>query len=779
MEIRSSTQADGRPLLHASHQLVSVLPLLYIAWADGILTPSEIKEISARIEGLDWIDPADKETVRRWLDPTHPPTPTQYYRWIRTIRTTARHIPHAAELSLAELGIEMAHFAGADPDSPEAAPEALRTLADIEVSLGIVGHEVARDLLEARPAPSPEAAVAPPFDVAAMTRLLDGDHAALRHKIRTLLCDPIFRYEPSLSTTAYRERVFTWLKLLADQGLGMLAYPESVGGQNDIEQFIVAFEMLAFHDLSLVIKYGVQFGLFGGSIQQLGTERHHRAYLSAVGSVALPGCFAMTELGHGSNVREVETEARFDPDTDGFIVNTPSNAARKEYIGNAARHGQLATVFAQLDIDGQRYGVHAFLVPLRDASGHPLPRIRLEDNGEKMGLNGVDNGRIWFDNVWIPRANLLDRFAQVAADGSYTSPIPSSSKRFFTMLGTLVGGRISVGASALSAAKSGLTIAIRYGNRRRQFGPKNAPEVHLLDYRTHQLRLLPLLANAYALDFAFKDLTHRFAHQHTDADIRTIEGLAAGLKAFSTWNCTHTLQTAREACGGQGFMAANRIAPLKADADVFTTFEGDNTVLMLQVAKGLLTEFKQEFHDINFFGLVKYVAEQAATALLELNPVTTRLTDPVHLRDPDFQQAAFRFREQSLLQSVAKRLKKRIDGGMDSFEAFIEVQNHLVALAQAHVERVLLDRFVDGVHACEEVALRAVLKSLCDLFALYHLDKDRGWFQEHGYFESSKARAVHKQVEALGLELRPLAGALVDAFAIPDELLGAPIALRG
>ncbi len=189
MEIRSSTQADGRPLLHASHQLVSVLPLLYIAWADGILTPSEIKEISARIEGLDWIDPADKETVRRWLDPTHPPSPTQYYRWIRTIRTTARHIPHAAELSLAELGIEMAHFAGADPDSPEAAPEALRALADIEVSLGIVGHEVARDLLEARPAPSPEAVVAPPFDVAAMTRLLDGAHAALRNKIRTLLRD--------------------------------------------------------------------------------------------------------------------------------------------------------------------------------------------------------------------------------------------------------------------------------------------------------------------------------------------------------------------------------------------------------------------------------------------------------------------------------------------------------------------------------------------------------------------------------------------------------------
>ena len=673
----------------------------------------------------------------------------------------------------------MTRFAGAAPASTFSTPEALRALSDIENALGIVGPEVTRDLLEQRPSLPVQPVVATAFDVAAMTRLLDGEHALLRSKLRTLLRDPFFSHEPGLTTAAYRERVFAWLKHLAAQGLGALSYPQSVGGQDDMEQFIVAFEMIAYHNLSLTIKYGVQFGLFGGSIQQLGTERHHQTYLPQVGSAALPGCFAMTELGHGSNVREVETLARYDRDSDGFIVNTPSNAARKEYIGNAARHGQLATVFAQLEIDGQGYGVHAFLVPLRNADGHPLPRIRLEDNGEKMGLNGVDNGRIWFDNVWIPRDNLLDRFAQVDATGAYTSSIPSSSRRFFTMLGTLVGGRISVGAAALSAAKTGLTIAIRYGNRRRQFGPKDAPEVQLLDYRTHQRRLLPLLANAYALDFSLKDITHRFAHRRPDADTRTIEGLAAGFKAFSTWNCTHTLQTTREACGGQGYMATNRIALLKADTDIFTTFEGDNTVLMLQVAKGLLTEFKQEFHDINFFGLVKYVGDRAATVLMELNPVVTRLTDPAHLRDPDFQQAAFRFREQSLLQSVAKRLKKRIDGGLDSFDAFIEVQNHLIALAQAHVERITLERFVDGVQQAEDEALQAALKTLCDLFALYHLDKDRGWFQEHGYLEASKARAIHKQVEALCLELRPLAGSLVDAFAIPDELVVAPIGLQG
>ena len=103
---------------------------------------------------------------------------------------------------------------------------------------------------------------------------------------------------------------------------------------------------------------------------------------------------------------------------------------------------------------------------------------------------------------------MLDRFAQVAPDGSYTSSIKNPAARFFTTLGTLVAGRISVGHSAVSIAKCGLAIAIRYGARRRQFGPSEGkPETILLDYPAHQRRLMPLLANAYALDFAFKHLT--------------------------------------------------------------------------------------------------------------------------------------------------------------------------------------------------------------------------------------------------------------------------------
>ena len=105
---------------------------------------------------------------------------------------------------------------------------------------------------------------------------------------------------------------------------------------------------------------------------------------------------------------------------------------------------------------------------------------------------------------------MLDRFAQVSSDGAYSSEIASPSKRFFTMLGTLVGGRVSVGAGALSAAKTALTIAVRYGLRRRQFGPAGQPETALLDYRTHQRRLLPRLATTYAIHFAIAHLARRF-----------------------------------------------------------------------------------------------------------------------------------------------------------------------------------------------------------------------------------------------------------------------------
>lgn len=758
-----------------SPQVLALLPLLYVAWADGVLTPSEVKVLRERVEDLDWLEPAVRGLLTKRLDPTSPPSATEYLRWIRALKKAAGNAPASERSSLAEVGLAMARQAAGDEQPlPEASR---RALADIEAALGVDGEEVLGELLGTRPEPgAPD--VKAPFDPEVLQQILDHPHTDLRDRIRVILQDSAFEYPDGLGTPAYREQVLQWCQMLADQGLGALAFPEEVGGEGDLEKFIVAFETLAYHDLSMVVKFGVQFGLFGGSIHRLGTERHHEQYLERVGTMELPGCFAMTELGHGSNVREMETTARYDPDAEEFVIDTPHDRARKEWIGNAATHGRLATVFAQLETDGESHGVHAFLVPIRSTDGTPKPGVRIEDCGEKMGLNGVDNGRIWFDQVRIPRENMLDRHATVNPDGTYESPIPSPGQRFFTMLSTLVGGRISVARAGLSAAKSGLTIAVRYGNRRRQFGPKGEPERPLLGYRMHQRRLLPPLATTYALHFALESLTTRFAQHGPDADLGTLEAEANGIKAYATWHTTDVLQTAREACGGQGYLAENRIAQLKADTDVFTTFEGDNTVLMLQVAKGLLSDFQREFRDVNVLGMVRFVAEEMAFRVTDLNPLVTRKTDAEHLRDPSFHETAFTYRADQMLQAVSRRLRRRITDGMAPFDAFVEVQDHLVQLAHAEVERVLLDRFQEAVEDVEDPEIHETLSTLCRLFALSRIEADLDWFQEGGYVEAPKSKAIRGEVNALCEEIRPAAEALVDAFGIPDTCLDAPIATR-
>jgi acyl-CoA oxidase len=377
----------------------------------------------------------------------------------------------------------------------------------------------------------------------------------------------------------------------------------------------------------------------------------------------------------------------------------------------------------------------------------------------------------------VPVENLLDRFAGITEDGKFTSPIASDNRRFFTMLGTLVGGRIGIPRSGLSAAKSGLTIAIKYSDQRKQFGPEGAPEVPILNYRTHQRRLMPLLANVYALHFSLHYLTERFINRKEE-EMQEIEALAAGLKAFATWNTTATLQECRESCGGKGFLSENRIDDLKNDTDIYTTFEGDNTVLMQLVAKSRLTEFKQEFARMDFFGILGYVADQAKTSITELNPLIVRNTDEEHLLDPEFQLDAFKYRERDILTSAAKRLKRHIGEGMDSFDAFNVAQHHLVQVGFAYIERMVLEKFIEQVNATPDAGCKAILKKLCDLFALSQIDKNKGWYLEQGYMEGVKTKAIRKLMNQLCWDVRQEAVPLVDAFAIPDSCLAAPIVVK-
>jgi acyl-CoA oxidase len=206
-------------------------------------------------------------------------------------------------------------------------------------------------------------------------------------------------------------------------------------------------------------------------------------------------------------------------------------------------------------------------------------------------------------------------------------------------------------------------------------------------------------------------LTERFINRKEE-EMQEIEALAAGLKSFATWNTTATLQECRECCGGKGYLSENRIDALKNDSDIYTTFEGDNTVLMQLVAKSRLTEFRQEFANMNVFTILNYVADQAKTSITELNPIIVRNTDEEHLLDPEFQLNAFEYRERDILTSAAKRLKRHIDDGMDSFDAFNVSQHHLVQVGFAYIERIILQKFIEQVDQTKDAALQICAKKI-------------------------------------------------------------------
>jgi acyl-CoA oxidase len=608
-------------------------------------------------------------------------------------------------------------------------------------------------------------------DPAALTTVLDGRWGELRRQLRERMTSTKLADSYDLDRETHRAQVFEQLGELVESGHPRLGFARAYGGEGDIGGSVVSFQLLGYGDLSLMVKAGVQWGLFGGAVQMLGTERHHEKYVRDIMSMALPGCFAMTETGHGSDVQHLRTTATY---ADGeFVVNTPDDSARKDYIGNAARDGRMAVVFAQLVVGDRRYGVHAFMVPIRDESGAPLPGVRIEDCGQKAGLNGVDNGRLWFTDVRVPRESLLNQYGDVTADGEYTSPIESDGRRFFTMLGALVRGRISVAGGAGSATQRALAIAVRRAETRRQFQrPGDDTEIVLLDYLAHQRKLLPALATSYALHFAQEELVAMLHDVHSVAEPderaqRVLESRAAGIKAVATWHATATIQAAREACGGAGYLAENLLPGLKADTDVFTTFEGDNTVLLQLVAKGLLTDYRDNFADLSPLATARLVAEQVMGAVLERLPARAIMSPALH--DRAWHKDLFADREQHVLAGLARRLRAAASSDNDPFEVFNDAQDHVLRAGRAHIDRLVLDAFAAAIDNCADEAAKALLDKVCDLYVLSNVEADRAWFLEHGRLTPQLAKKVVAEVNALCKELRPHARTLVDAFAIPEQ----------
>ncbi|QUR68181.1 acyl-CoA oxidase [Mycobacterium spongiae] len=618
---------------------------------------------------------------------------------------------------------------------------------------------------------------------------LDGRWRDVKNETREKLQHEAFRPHYTPNTAIARAKVAEQMRILAAAGISDEGFRKEHGGTGDVGAAITMIEMVAMSDLSLMVKAGVQWGLFGGAVENLGTERHHDTYVPKIINLELLGCFAMTETGHGSDVQALETTATYDAHTEEFIVHSPTPSARKDYIGGAAETATIAAVFAQLVTttggEAVNHGVHCVLVPIRDAAGNDLPGVTTSDCHYKGGLPGVDNGRIVFDQVRVPRENLLNKYGDVAPDGTYSSPIDNPNRRFFTMIGTLIRGRVTVGGSAAAAARVALDIATRYALQRRQFSaPDDDREVLIMDYLVHQRRLLPLIARSYALQFAQNELVSKCHDLQTsdvvDADEqRELEARAAGLKAANTWHASRAIQEAREACGGAGYMAENRLIELRADTDVFTTFEGDNHVLTQLVAKELLTAYADDIRSMSPVEWVRFAANAVGDRVMKRTAAEAIMQRIVDARQDSEEEGSlfnrgtqvnmFEEREDYLLSSVARRLQGK-SKEMSAFDAFNAVQDHVMHAAAAHIDRVVLEAFVAGIEACPDPEARRLLGIVCDLYALTVIEEDKAWFIAHRYLSTERAKAVTRGINDRCRALRPHAETLVDGFGIPAPL---------
>ncbi|WP_448851818.1 acyl-CoA dehydrogenase family protein [Corynebacterium sp. 335C] len=654
-----------------------------------------------------------------------------------------------------------------------------------------------------------EAGAAEGREIAAeLQRVLDGRWADTRATIREALDDPYFRPEVGLPLEEMRDRLIGRLERVRDMGTPAGAFSVAHGGTGETGATLTGMEMIGHADLSVMVKSGVQWGLWGGAVDALGTDPEaHGAPVKDIINLDLLGCFAMTERGHGSDVQNLETTATYDRETGEFVVHSPSPSAQKTYIGNAARHGRMAAVFAQLHTPdengepGESHGVHCLVVPIRDADGNPMPGVTIGDHGHKGGLVGVDNGTLLFDNVRVPRTALLNRFGDVDEEGNYSSPIDSRNRRFFTMLGTLIRGRISVGAAAGAATRSSLTIALRYALRRRQFEGVPGNEKRLIDHRAHRLRLLPRLSRSYALALLQNQIIERIHEQEAAVaagtwDIanpteeqqwkqREMESRAAAVKVAATAHATDTIQECREACGGAGYMSENLLTTFKADSDVFTTFEGDNKVLIQMVGKELITAYARGLSDMDPMDMLRFGVENVGDIFRRRTPVPKavqalldRVTDrdEESLFDAGYQLKLLEDREQSLLRSLAGRLRQAKKAEIEEAVEIVDgAQDHLIACGWARIDAMLMEAMVQAEQELPKGPARDVFTQVRNVFALSTINEHSGWFQEQNVLTGGRTKSVRAALNDLVDSLGPWSGVLVDAFAIPQSLVDVPL----
>ncbi|KAF9955936.1 hypothetical protein BGZ72_003253 [Mortierella alpina] len=541
--------------------------------------------------------------------------------------------------------------------------------------------------------------------------------------------------------------------------------------------------------------FGLHRGMFMPTLVSQGTEEQHEKFLKPALRYEVIGCYAQTEIGHGSNVQGIETTATYINETDEFEFHTPYLTACKWWIGGLGKAANHAVVMARLITNGKDFGPHAFVVPIRSMQDHTLlPGVMAGDIGPKFGYNTTDNGCMWFDHYRAPRISLLAKYSSIKpGTGEYVKP-PNSKLSYGTMV--LIRASL-VGYARIGLAKAA-TIATRYSAIRRQFVDKDSPkkmgkeviETPVLDYSMQQYRLFPIIAAAYACHFTSKEMMRLYYLNIKNMAsgnfslLADVHASSSGLKSLTTTMAAASIEECRRACGGHGFSSFSGLPLMLQDYAPNVTWEGDNYMITQQTGRYLFKSFRDLVAKRNSGKFSASAITNPTLAYLNTyldNPnLKCPATTPAQFHNPEIQIAAYGHRAAHMVAEIVHALdvEKRSWNSM-----LVEIYNASVA----HCQLILVQNFILGIRGDmpqpEGVAApvlsqsaKEALTDLSDLFALHQIHKQPGEFLTSGYIDAKQVSMMGKAImDVMEHKIRPNAVGFVDAFAFPDYYLNSAL----